>query len=36
MIELRPGVMLNEGGKVYGDAAGYQRKENQIDLQAYK
>eukprot|EP00347_Sterkiella_histriomuscorum_P017040 403350888 len=38
MLELRPGVMLNEGGKQYGGGAqgAYQKGDNQIDLQSYK
>lgn len=35
MIELKPGVVLNEGGKLYGGEVPYSR-ENQIDISTYR
>ncbi|CDW80347.1 UNKNOWN [Stylonychia lemnae] len=35
MIDLKPGVLLNEGGKQYGGQIPYS-KENRIDLETYK
>lgn len=36
MIELKPGVALNEGGKVYGGINYNFQRDNQLDLNSYR
>jgi hypothetical protein len=36
MMEMRPGVALSEGGKVYGGLSYNHLRENQKDLASYK
>lgn len=36
MMELKPGVQLNEGGKAYGGLSYNHARSNQLDLLSYK
>lgn len=36
MMELKPGVQLNEGGKAYGGLSYNHARSNQQDLMSYK